>query len=203
VSINEVRARVGQIRALLELPQPRTSLAPTSAPSSTGSTSPQLSSMSGSDFEATLANLTGQMSQPAGNGTMSTDPDLGRRMAEDGVKYVGVPYVAGGNTPETGWDCAAFTEWIAKKNGLSIPPVSWEQIKVGEPVASLSEARAGDLVFFHEPSGHSRDPSALKVNHVGMYLGGGRMVEASNPTNDTRISEVNVGKLVGIRRLAG
>jgi cell wall-associated NlpC family hydrolase len=124
-------------------------------------------------------------------------------MAEDGVKYVGVPYVAGGNTPETGWDCAAFTEWIAKKNGLSIPPVSWEQIKMGEPVASLSEARAGDLVFFHEPSGHSRDPSALKVNHVGMYLGGGRMVEASNPTNDTRISEVNVGKLVGIRRLAG
>jgi len=203
VSINEVRARVGEIRALLELPQPRINLAPTSAPTSSQAAGSQFSSVSGSDFEATLANLTGQMSQPAGNGTMSTDPDLGRRMAEDGVKYVGVPYVAGGNTPETGWDCAAFTEWIAKKNGLSIPPVSWEQIKMGEPVASLSEARAGDLVFFHEPSGHSRDPSALKVNHVGMYLGGGRMVEASNPTGDTRISEVNVGKLVGIRRLAG
>jgi cell wall-associated NlpC family hydrolase len=134
---------------------------------------------------------------------MSSDPDLGKRMAEYGVNFVGVPYVAGGNTPESGWDCAAFTEWIAKQHGLSIPPVSWEQIKVGEPVASLGEARAGDLVFFHEPSGHSRDPSPLKVNHVGIYLGDGRMVEASNPTSDTRISEVSVEKLVGIRRLAG
>ena len=212
MSINEVLARVGEIRARLELPQLRTNFAPpaTSASTPIGSTpigTTPIGSLapatSGSDFEATLASLTGQTPQPAGTGLMSSDPDLGKRMAEYAVNFVGVPYVAGGNTPESGWDCAAFTEWIAKQNGLSIPPVSWEQIKVGEPVASLGEARAGDLVFFHEPSGHSRDPSALKVNHVGLYLGDGRMVEAANPTSDTRISEVNVEKLVGIRRLSG
>jgi cell wall-associated NlpC family hydrolase len=59
------------------------------------------------------------------------------------------------------------------------------------------------LVFFHEPSGHRRDPSPLKVNHVGMYLGDGKMVEAANPSAGTRISDVDVNKLVGIRRLAG
>jgi len=64
-------------------------------------------------------------------------------------------------------------------------------------VASLKDARAGDLVFFHEPSGHRRDPSALKVNHVGLYLGDGRMVEAANPSADTRISEVSVEKTSG------
>lgn len=202
MSISEVRARVGEIQALLQLSPPPPSLAPIATPTGSPTTGSQLPSTTASDFESTLASLTGQMSDPAGNSKVTSDPELGRRMAEDGVKYVGVPYVAGGNTPETGWDCAAFTEWIAKKNGVSIPPVSWEQIKVGEPIASLSEARAGDLVFFHEPSGHSRDPSPLKVNHVGMYLGGGRMVEAANPSADTRISEVNVGNLVGIRRLS-
>lgn len=207
VSVNEVLARVGEIRARLELPQLRTNFAPAAplAPLTPGSLTAgsQFPATSATDFEATLANMTGQLPKPAGTGLMSADPDLGRRMAEYGVNFVGVPYVAGGNTPDSGWDCAAFTQWIAEQNGLSIPPVSWEQIKVGEPVASLSEARAGDLVFFHEPSGHSRDPSALKVNHVGLYLGDGRMVEAANPTSDTRISEVSVEKLVGIRRLAG
>jgi cell wall-associated NlpC family hydrolase len=212
VTINDVLARVGEIRARLELPPLRTNFAPPatsaaapigSTPTGTSSTGFPAPATSATDFEATLANLTGQIPQPAGTGMMSSDPDLGKRMAEYGVNFVGVPYVAGGNTPESGWDCAAFTEWIAKQHGLSIPPVSWEQIKVGEPVASLGEARAGDLVFFHEPSGHSRDPSPLKVNHVGIYLGDGRMVEASNPTSDTRISEVSVEKLVGIRRLAG
>jgi cell wall-associated NlpC family hydrolase len=143
------------------------------------------------------------LAQPAGSGLLSTDAELGSRMSEYAVNFVGVPYVAGGNNPKTGWDCAAFTEWIAQQHGLSIPPVSWQQIKVGEPVASLKDARAGDLVFFHEPSGHNLDPSALKVNHVGLYLGDGRMVEAANPSAGTRISEVSAEKLVGIRRLAG
>lgn len=211
MSLNEVLVRMGEIRARMQV-------APLQAPQAPAAPAPTTAGTP-TDFASTLASVTGAAGSPMtartgtlpgatpgavpGAGLLSSDGDLGSRMVADAVRYVGVPYVAGGNTPETGWDCAAFTEWIAKQHGLDIPPVSWEQIKVGEPVASLSEAKAGDLVFFHEPSGHRFDPSALKVNHVGMYLGDGRMVEAANPRADTRISQVDVSKLVGIRRIAG
>ncbi len=223
MSVNEVMARIGEIRSRLNMPPLQSGYAAPMAGTQTIPANSQLLSPTAVDFESALATVTGQAAglpgiaglsssqsqmnplsqQPAGSGLLSTDAELGSRMSEYAVNFVGVPYVAGGNNPQTGWDCAAFTEWIAKQHGLSIPPVSWQQIKVGEPVASLKDARAGDLVFFHEPSGHSRDPSALKVNHVGLYLGDGRMVEAANPSAGTRISEVSVEKLVGIRRLAG
>jgi len=216
VSINDVMSRIGEIRSRLELPPLQTGFASPVTGSNVIAANSQFPSPTGADFQSTLATMTdpapglsgaqskmGALTQPAGTGMLSSDTELGARMSEYAVNFVGVPYVAGGNNPKTGWDCAAFTEWIAQQHGLSIPPVSWEQIKTGEPVASLKEARAGDLVFFHEPSGHSRDPSALKVNHVGLYLGDGRMVEAANPSAGTRISEVSAEKLVGIRRLAG
>ena len=203
MSINEVLTRMGEIRARMDLAPMR----PIGAPRTgevPGTPAP-------TDFQSTLAGLTnpqntsipGQFAQIPGAGLLSPDADMGRRMAAYAIQFVGTPYVAGGNTPETGWDCAAFTEWVAKQHGMDIPPVSWEQIKVGEPVASLGEARPGDLVFFHEPNGHMRDPSPLKVNHVGIYLGEGRMVDAANPSAGTRITEVNEANVVGIRRLAG
>lgn len=204
MSINEVLTRMGEIRARMELAPMRPTGAPRTGTVPPGGAAP-------ADFQSTLAGLTdatnhpipGQFPQIPGAGLLSADGDMGRRMAEYAIKFVGTPYVAGGNTPQTGWDCAAFTEWVAKQHGMDIPPVSWEQIKVGEPVASLSEARPGDLVFFHEPNGHMRDPSPMKVNHVGIYLGEGRMVDAANPSAGTRITEVNVANLVGVRRLAG
>ena len=111
MSVNEVLARVGEIRARLELPQLRTNFAPAAplAPLTPGSLTAgsQFPATSATDFEATLANMTGQLPKPAGTGLMSADPDLGRRMAEYGVNFVGVPYVAGGNTPDSGWDCAS------------------------------------------------------------------------------------------------
>lgn len=215
MSINEVLARMGEIRARMDLAPMRPSGAPAMAPA----TAPSAAGAAPADFASTLASVTAGVNgtnnvpvtnqapgAPAppipGAGYLSTDGDLGRRMASFAVQYLGTPYVAGGNTPQTGWDCAAFTEWVAKQHGIEIPPVSWEQIKVGEPVANLGEARPGDLVFFHEPAGHSRDPSPLKVNHVGIYLGDGRMVDAANPSADTRITQIDVSKVVGIRRLA-
>lgn len=211
MSINEVLSRVGEIRARMELaPMRATAPIPSAVPVA------RTGQVPGTDFATTLESVQSQalanvsksgqaqsLGLFPGAGFLAQDADLGSRMATQAVQYVGTPYVAGGNSPDTGWDCAAFTEWIAQQQGLDIPPVSWEQIKVGEPVGTVSEARVGDLVFFHEPSGHRRDPSPLKVNHVGMYLGDGKMVEAANPSAGTRISDVDVNKLVGIRRLAG
>ena len=211
MSVKDVLARVGEIRARMEL-APMRALVPMPAAVATARTG----QVPDASFQATLENVQNQalagtvpvaptnpLSFYPGAGYLAHDADLGTKMATQAVQYVGTPYVAGGNSPSTGWDCAAMTEWVAEQHGVNIPPVSWEQIKVGEQIGSLSEARVGDLVFFHEPSGHRHDPSPLKVNHVGLYLGDGKMVEAANPSAGTRISDVDVNKLVGIRRLAG
>lgn len=168
----------------------------------------------GPSFASTLASLTPRTDVSAiGAGALDTVPSPlyegasapgqadGDDLAAWGARQVGVPYVAGGRS-QNGWDCAGFTQWVAKQYGITIPDVSWEQIKQGTPVADLSTARPGDLLFFHEPGGHRNDPSPLKVNHVGIYLGDGTMVEAANPRAGTRISTVDTDKLVGIRRIA-
>jgi cell wall-associated NlpC family hydrolase len=214
MSIAEVMSRISEIQARMNAPLG-------GVPIGYGAVQPNgttgMPSTQGADFASTLAALQAREGQVPGAASLTgtlpgADPAapapadngaFGQKMVDFATKYVGVPYVAGGDTPQTGWDCAGFTQWVAKQQGLDIPPVSWEQIKVGQPVASLADAKPGDLVFFHEPGGHRHDPSPLGVNHVGMYLGGGKMVEAANPSAGTRIGDVDQAKLVGIRRIAG
>ena len=213
MSIAEVMSRISEIQARMNAPLG-------GMPIGAGAIQPSgttgMPSTQGADFASTLASLqardgtlaaaTDTTSATAGLDsatTPSSDGAFGTKMANFAANYVGVPYVAGGDTPQTGWDCAGFTQWVAKQQGLDIPPVSWEQIKVGQPVASLADAKPGDLLFFHEPNGHHHDPGPLGVNHVAIYMGGGKMVEAANPSAGTRISNVDQSILVGVRRLAG
>lgn len=214
MSIAEVMARIGEIQSRMNAPLG-------GIPIGFGAVQPNgttgMPSTQGADFASTLAALQAREGQVPGVSGLTgpsptSDPAVpapadnsafGQKMADFATNYVGVPYVAGGDTPATGWDCAGFTQWVAKQQGLDIPPVSWEQIKVGQPVASIADAKPGDLLFFHEPGGHHHDPGPLGVNHVAMYLGAGKMVEAANPSAGTRISDVDQGNLVGIRRLAG
>lgn len=196
MSIAEISARIAQIEQLT-----------TSRPA-------VVDRFAGPSFAATLASLSprtdtstgalaglGGVPSPVYEGAAAAGKADGDDLAAWGARQVGVPYVAGGRS-QNGWDCAGFTQWVAKQYGITIPDVSWEQIKQGTPVADLSTAKPGDLLFFHEPNGHRRDPSPLKVNHVAIYLGDGKMVEAANPHAGTRISTVDTGKLVGIRRIA-
>ena len=188
MSLAEVTTRIAQIQSLL---------AP-KAPAATSSAS----STSGTDFAGSLSSVLGSSAPAYGtNGQPSSGGD-GDDLAGFASKYVGVRYVAGGRSPQTGWDCAGFTQWVAKQYGISIPDVSWQQIKTGTAVDGLSNAKPGDLLFFHEPGGHRNDPSPLGVNHVAIYLGDGKMVEAANPRAGTRIGPVDTDPLVGIRRVA-
>jgi cell wall-associated NlpC family hydrolase len=194
VSIAEISARIAQIERL------------------TVSRPAAVERFAGPSFASTLAALSpttdpaalGTVPSPVIDSTGSTGA-VGQADGDDlaawASRQVGVPYVAGGRSQQ-GWDCAGFTQWVAKQYGIDIPEVSWEQIKQGTPVADLGSAKPGDLLFFHEPNGHNRDPGPLKVNHVAVYLGDGRMVEAANPRAGTRISTVDTSLLVGIRRIA-
>ena len=213
MSIAEVMSRISEIQARMNAPLG-------GMPIGAGAIQPSgttgMPSTQGADFASTLAALqaregtlpaptdvTGAAAGAAGTQPAASDGAFGTKMAQFAANYVGVPYVAGGDTPQSGWDCAGFTQWVAKQQGLDIPPVSWEQIKVGQPVASLADAKPGDLLFFHEPNGHHHDPGPLGVNHVAIYMGDGKMVEAANPSAGTRISTVDQSILVGVRRLAG
>ncbi len=188
MSLAEVTTRIAQIQSLIA-PRPAAATASTSSTSSTG-------------FADSLSSVLGTSGTTyTSDGTTSSGGD-GDDLAAFASKYAGARYVAGGRSPQTGWDCAGFTQWVAKQYGIDIPDVSWQQIKTGTAVSDLSAAKPGDLLFFHEPGGHHHDPSSLGVNHVAIYLGDGKMVEAANPRAGTRIGPVDTKHLVGIRRIA-
>ena len=95
--------------------------------------------------------------------------------------FVGeVPYLYGGSSPSTGFDCSGLTSYVYGHYGKSIPRTADAQFRY---FRSESKGRAwgGDLVFFHENS----SPNSY-VYHVGIYEGGNYIVAATNPAGGIR-----------------
>jgi cell wall-associated NlpC family hydrolase len=86
-----------------------------------------------------------------------------------------VPYVYGGSSPSTGFDCSGLTQYVYGQYGESIPRTAEEQFLSFRP-ESMSAAWVGDLVFFHENS----DPDSY-VYHVAIYEGDNQVVSAADP----------------------
>jgi len=95
-------------------------------------------------------------------------PDTGGQIAALAVSLVGAPYHFGG-ADAAGFDCSGLALYAHERFGLTIPRTAREQQRAARPVP-LGELAPGDLVFFHI---HSR-----RVDHVGIYAGGGRFVHA-------------------------
>jgi hypothetical protein len=137
---------------------------------------------------AASAGLSGTDTDYATAGTASEQGVVG-----EAVKYLGVPYQWGGTDPAKGLDCSGLTQLVYKNLGIDLPRTASQQATSGRAVASLADARPGDLVFFD----HS--PARPGIDHVGIYLGNGRMIAA--PQEGETVKVQDVGTPTVIRRV--
>ena len=94
---------------------------------------------------------------------------------KEAQKYVGTPYVWGGSTPETGFDCSGYVCWVYNQNGYNVGRTTANGLWNKSQHISEAEAKPVDLVFF---DGTYDTP---RKSHVGIYLGNGMMVSAGDP----------------------
>jgi cell wall-associated NlpC family hydrolase len=106
----------------------------------------------------------------AAKGYHSGDVGLREEIVTTAIRYVGVPYRWGGESPSTGFDCSGLTMVVYRINGLNLPRSSRQQWKVGKPV-DRRQLRKGDLVFFATTGGS-------RISHVGIYAGGDKFLHA-------------------------
>ncbi|MCZ2817821.1 transglycosylase SLT domain-containing protein [Modestobacter sp. VKM Ac-2984] len=163
-----VHSRIGQIQARFTPPVTQQA-AWASAASAAGLTASSAAS-------ATAA-------PPAATGT-------GAEVVGAATKYLGVPYKWGGTDPATGLDCSGFTQRVYADLGIAIPRTSAQQATAGRPVASLAEALPGDLVFFDNTS------SRPGIDHVGLYIGGGKMIAAPQAGEVVKVQDVGDPTLI-------
>ncbi|MFI9354654.1 C40 family peptidase [Streptomyces lydicus] len=103
-------------------------------------------------------------------GTQSTKAEQALAFAR---AQIGKPYVWGATGPSS-YDCSGLTQAAWKAAGVDLPRTTWDQVKVGQRVAT-SNLQPGDLVFFFDD-----------ISHVGMYIGGGKMIHAPHPGANVR-----------------
>ena len=114
-------------------------------------------------------------------------------LVSNALSLKGVPYVFGG-TSKSGFDCSGYTQYVFKGSGISLPRTSSAQFNVGSSVKK-DQLQTGDLVFF---TTYAKGPS-----HVGIYVGGGNFVHASNSgVRTTSLSDsYYANRYVGARRV--
>jgi hypothetical protein len=161
VSVAEIQSRIGEIQSRLV-----TLAAPTVA---------RTAGTSGVAFAQALASA---------QGSAATDPTTtaggvtGDAVVAAAKRYLGVPYVFGGTNPKTGLDCSGLVQRVFEDLGIEMPRLVRHQRLEGQPVASLAQAKPGDLLVF---DGYS---------HIGIYLGNGKMLHAPQPGENVKIGAV-------------
>ena len=135
-----------------------------------------------SAFGAVLANQLGGLrtaSSFTGGDAPARLPDGLSPAVDAAQQYLGVPYVWGGESP-AGFDCSGLVQYVYGQLGVDLPRTAADQARVGQPVASLADARPGDLVAFHDP-----------VDHIGIYAGNGLMVVAPKTGDVVKVQAIH------------
>ena len=136
---------------------------------------------------------TSTVSNATNTNSSSAVATTGSAVVEKAKAYLGSKYVYGGTSP-SGFDCSGFTYYIYKQFGITLNRTAAAQYSNGVPVAR-SDLQLGDLIMFGKSG----------INHVGIYIGGGKIVHAANPSRGVVTDTINSGyyntNYVGARRV--
>ena len=139
-----------------------------------------LSEMSSSDNTKKPSGSSSGYATDTTDGAVEGDGD---DLVEYALQYVGNPYVWGGESLTDGCDCSGFTMKVMEHFGVILPHNAFSQRSCGTKI-SEDELAPGDLVFYDGP------------DHVAIYIGGGQIVHASNPTDGIKVSSYNSSRTV-------
>jgi len=136
--------------------------------------------------QANIANMTFASTSYTDIVDAASGSDLGKKIAKYGLQYIGNKYVYGGTSLTNGTDCSGFTYRIYSNFGYTIPRTSYLQRSTGTGV-NYEDAQPGDLICYD--------------GHVGLYIGGGYIVHASNARSGIKVSKATYRPILAVRRV--
>ncbi len=170
ISIEEEQERLeAEEAARLASEQAQTTSTSVSESNSGGNNSGS-SSSSGSTAKSSKTAISGSSD--------SSTSSIRSKIVNYALKFEGNPYRWGGTSLTNGADCSGFTQSVFADYGVGIPRDSRSQASGGRTI-SVSSVKPGDLIFY------SRNGS---INHVALYIGGGKVISASSPEVGIRIA---------------
>ena len=140
-------------------------------------------------FEAGEGTLYGEAPGSGSGGGNAIPPDsyddaTVQALMEEAAKYLGYPYVWGGSSPSTSFDCSGFVCWVFTNSGVHDLPRTTAQGIYDQCIpVSAADAKAGDIIFF---TGTYNSPGP--VSHVGIYCGNGVMIHCGDPIKYANIN---------------
>ena len=125
-----------------------------------------------------------------------------RRVVPAAERYIGVPYRYGGNSPQTGFDCSGFVQYVYGQQGVDLPRTSRQMAAVGVPVEPSTRSLAvGDLMLFQQGG---------RISHVAIYAGNHRFIHSSSSGKGVRYDDLDTSRgkwfadhMVAARRVTG
>ena len=145
--------------------------------------------------EQRIARKGGETTSHAGPTSVAAS-SVGRRFVETAMRYRGSPYVRGGSSP-SGFDCSGFVSYVLRQHGVHVSRSSRALFHEGRPV-SRSSLQPGDIVFF-------RNTYRRGISHVGIYIGDGDFVHASNRRGGVKVTSLDSSyytpRYAGARRM--
>jgi len=123
-------------------------------------------------------------------------PTAADALVETALSFRGVPYVFGGNDPQTGFDCSGLVRFVFAQYSIDVPRTVADQFRIGIPVR-LTDLRAGDLVFF--------STTGPGPTHVGIAVSRDQFIHAPTTNGVVRVEPVDSTywheRFIGARRL--
>jgi hypothetical protein len=125
-----------------------------------------------------------------------------RRVVPAAERYIGVPYRYGGTSPESGFDCSGFVQYVYGQQGVALPRTSRQMAGAGVAVEPSARSLAvGDLMLFSQGG---------RISHVAIYAGNGRFIHSSSSGKGVRYDDLNTRRghwfadhMVAARRVSG